>query len=276
MTKQLTIYIISDSVGETIQKNINAVLAQFSPGVERQIRRFSFVSTEKELTSILDDALVEKGIVATTLVNRDLNQLVARYAEGTGLKYVDYMSPLTNLISEQISELPAERPGAIYQMNDRYFKQAESVEFAVRYDDGKQPKGLQEAELVILGISRTSKTPLSMYLANKSYKVANLPLIPEVALPVELSTSVPGQIVGLIGSPEYIEKIRRSRLRSLGLSEDVSYVNPTRIKEELIYANEVYQQLDALVITIDHKGIEEIASEIEEKLKQKTEGATIK
>lgn len=266
MTKGLTIYIISDSVGETIQKNINAVLAQFSPDSNRQIRRYAFVSTEDELTRILEDALAEEAIVATTLVSRQLNKLVQTYAEATGLRYVDYMSPLTELISDHLAEKPAEKPGAIYQMNDRYFRQAESVEFAVRYDDGKQPKGLQTADLVVLGISRTSKTPLSMYLANKSHKVANLPLIPEVALPKELAEGVTGTIIGLTGSPEYIEKIRRSRLRSLGLSEEVSYVKPERIKEELAYANQVYQQLGALIITIDHKGIEEIASEIEEHL----------
>ncbi|QIL45868.1 kinase/pyrophosphorylase [Vagococcus coleopterorum] len=266
MAKPITIYIISDSVGETIQKNINAVLAQFNSVTERQVRRFPFVTSEKELANILKDALSEEAIVATTLVSQKLNKQLADFSKETGLQYVDYMSPLTKLISEQIQQEPTENPGAIYQMNERYFKQAEAVEFAVRYDDGKNPKGFSEADLIILGVSRTSKTPLSMYLANKSYKVANLPLIPEVSLPVELTVVPEQKVIGLIGSAEYIEKIRRSRLRSLGLSENVSYVNAERIQEEIDYAKEVYKKLDALVVNIDHKAVEEIASEIEERL----------
>ncbi|MEG2937018.1 MAG: pyruvate, water dikinase regulatory protein, partial [Vagococcus sp.] len=215
----------------------------------------------------LSDALQEKAVVVTTLVNEELNELCADFARRTGLEYVDYMSPLVKIVSERTQMIPSYQSGSLYLMDEDYFNRVEAIEFSVRYDDGKDPKGFAKSDLVILGISRTSKTPLSMYLANRSFKVSNLPLIPEVPVPKEIFQIDSRRIIGLTADPEYIRKVRQSRLVSLGLTGSSSYVSLERIKEELKYSQNLYQQLGATIINVENKSIEESAQLIEEHAK---------
>lgn len=265
VNQTLEIFIISDSVGDTAQKAINAVLAQFPDIKEIEVKKFPFIDTEVELTEILKDALAEKAVVVTTLVDEKLNQLVADFAARTSLQYIDYMSPLMTIIQEKTQIDPKQEPRAQYKLNKEYFDKVEAVEFAVKYDDGRDPKGFKKADYVILGISRTSKTPLSMYLAHKSRKVANLPLIPEVPIPSEIYDVPQDRLVGLLADAEATMKIRQTRLTALGLNGDSSYASLDRIKEEIRYAKDIYQKLGARVIQIDGMAVEEIAQIIESK-----------
>ncbi len=264
----LELFIISDSVGETAQKAINAVLAQFPEEEKIEIKKFPFIDTKEELMEILKDAVAEKAVVVTTLVDRELNRQVSEFARRTALQYVDYMSPLMQIIQDKLQVTPKQEPRAQYKLNMDYFNKVEAVEFAVKYDDGRDPRGFLKADYVILGVSRTSKTPLSMYLANKSYKVANLPLIPEVPLPKELAEVPAEKLIGLTADPTVILKIRQSRLSSLGLKGGSSYADLTRIQEEMAYARDVYQRLGARVIRIDALAVEEIAQLIESGVEQ--------
>ncbi|MDT2815938.1 kinase/pyrophosphorylase [Vagococcus carniphilus] len=266
--RQVRMFVISDSIGETAQRVINAVLAQFPDLTDYEVKKFPFVDSKEVLTNILADALKEKAIVVTTLVDEELNQLCADFSRRTGLEHVDYMSPLVNIISERTQTTPTHKSGTLYQMDEDYFNRVEAIEFSVRYDDGKDPKGFAKSDIVILGISRTSKTPLSMYLANRSFKVSNLPLIPEVPIPKELFQVDGKRIIGLTADPEYIRKVRQSRLVSLGLTGSSSYVSLERIKEELKFSQELYQKLGATVINVENKSIEESAQLIEEHSKQ--------
>ncbi|WP_462259353.1 pyruvate, water dikinase regulatory protein [Vagococcus teuberi] len=265
--KQLQLFVISDSIGETAQRIINAVLAQFPKLENYDIKKFPFVDSKEVLMQILADALNEKAIVVTTLVDSELNKVCADFAKSTGLEYVDYMTELMTKVSHRTHMEPTHESGSLYLMDQEYFKRIEAIEFAVRYDDGKDPKGFRKADLVILGISRTSKTPLSMYLANRSVKVANLPLIPEVPIPKELFQLNNVPVIGLTASPEYIMRVRQSRLDSLGLNGSSSYVALDRIKEELNFAHELYESLGAIVIDVENRSIEESAQLIEEAYK---------
>lgn len=141
----------------------------------------------KSLLEILQDALLDKSIVVTTLVNKDLVKFVEAFAKRTGLQHVDFMTPLISVIEATVGLQAVQEPGAIHRLNQEYFSRVAAMEFAVKYDDGKDPRGFLDADIVLLGVSRTSKTPLSLYMANRGYKVANLPLIPEVALPKEIN-----------------------------------------------------------------------------------------
>lgn len=257
------IYLVSDSVGETAQKIISAVSAQYPDIDMRDIQRFPFITDEEVLQPILKDALHDKAIVVTTLVNKSLVALVRDFAARTGLQFVDYMSPLSEIIESTFGIAPLQEPGALHKLNEQYFNRVAAIEFAVRYDDGKDPKGFLDADYVLLGISRTSKTPLSMYMANRNHKVANLPLIPEVPLPKELDQIDPRKIIGLTTSMESLREIRKSRLHSLGLKEDSAYTNCDRIKEELAYANQVFEKYNSIVIDVEKKSIEETSSIIE-------------
>lgn len=261
--KNVKIYLVSDSVGETAQKIISAVSAQYPDIDMRDIQRFPFITDEEVLQPILKDALHDKAIVVTTLVNKDLVALVRDFAARTGLQFVDYMSPLSEIIESTFGIAPLQEPGALHKLNEQYFNRVAAIEFAVRYDDGKDPKGFLEADYVLLGVSRTSKTPLSMYMANRNHKVANLPLIPEVPLPKELDMIDPKKIIGLTTSMESLRDIRKSRLHSLGLKEDSAYTNCDRIKDELAYANQVFDKYNSVMINVEKKSIEETSSIIE-------------
>ena len=152
------------------------------------------------------------------------------------------------------------KAGMIHRLDEEYFKRVEAIEFAVKYDDGKNPIGFLKADIVIVGVSRTSKTPLSMYLAHKRIKAANLPLVPEVALPPELFQIPARKIVGLIIDPFKLNFIRSERLRSMGLDSNASYANIDRINEELTYARGVMRRLHCPVIDVSSKAIEETAN----------------
>ena len=178
------------------------------------------------------------------------------------------MHPFFEIIQEKTGTRPIEVPGTLHRLDSDYFKKISAIEFAVKYDDGKAPQGFLEADLVLLGVSRTSKTPLSIYLANKGYKVANLPLIPEVPLPQVLDKVDSRRLIGLICEPEKLMKVRSHRLDSLGLTQETSYTDLDIIYQELDYSKKVFKQYGAQVINMTDKSIEETAFLIEEQVKK--------
>ena len=179
---------------------------------------------------------------------------------------MDLLTPVVDSIASVTGETPLEETGMLRKLNDRYFKRVESVEFAVKYDDGKDPRGVLKADLVIIGVSRTSKTPLSMYLANKNIKVANIPLVPEAKVPQELFQIPSKKIVGLTNTPEKLNEIRTERLRALGLSTANSgenkYANMERILEEIDFAESLMKKIGCPIINVSNKAIEETAEKI--------------
>ena len=260
----LKIFILSDAVGETGQRVVQATLAQFPMIEHPEIKRYPFIDSADEIRGILSDAKKEQAIVVTTIVNSDLNQLVNDHSQKYQIPYIDYMSNMLQLISQKTGYEPVYQSGAMHELDKEYFERVAAIEFAVKYDDGKSAAGFTKADIVILGVSRTSKTPLSMYLANKAYKVANLPLIPDVALPEQLFQVERHRIFGLTASPDYIFNIRQERLRMMGLDTTSQYSDYERICEELSYAEELYARLVATVINVENRSIEETAQLIEQ------------
>ena len=179
------VYVISDSVGETAEFVVKAVATQFNGG-QVEIRRNSFVRNEEDIDEIINMAKQHSSLIAYTLVIPDLKEHLDRRAEEENVVAIDLLYPLMNAFEEKFHKTANHRSGLTRQLNEDYFRKVEAVEFAVKYDDGKDPRGLLYADIVLIGVSRTSKTPLSMYLAHKGYKVANVPLVPEVSPPDEL------------------------------------------------------------------------------------------
>lgn len=266
--KKAKIYLVSDSVGETAQKIVSAVAAQFPTVDLDDVQRYPFVNDEENLKDILKDALLDKAIVVTTLVDKRLVDLVADFAGRTGLQFVDFMTPLSSIIEHTFGEKPVQEPGAIHRLNQEYFSRVAAMEFAVKYDDGKDPKGFLDADFTLLGVSRTSKTPLSIYMANRGFKVANLPIIPEVEIPREVFQVDPNKIIGLTTDVENLVEIRKSRMQSLGLKGESNYTNHDRIIEELQFANTLFDKLGVMVINVGKRSIEESSMLIEECLKK--------
>lgn len=267
MTDQAArIFVISDSVGETANRLIQAALAQYPNLTNPEIKNFPFIDNEVDLRSILKDALMQDAIVVSTLVASELNDIIKETAQTHNLRHIDFLSQMISLIHDQTGVAPTLKSGALHALDEDYFDRVAAIEFAVKYDDGKNPKGFLKSDIVLLGISRTSKTPLSMYLANKSYKVSNLPLIPEVALPPTIYEVPAGKIVGLTASPNYIMKIRAERVKLMGVTSTTSYNDLERIKAELSYAEELYAQLGAFIVSVENRSIEEVAQIIQQNL----------
>ena len=161
---------------------------------------------------------------------------MADKAMSSDVEVVDVLGPMLKSIEKSTGLLPKNQAGLIHSLDPEYFKRVEAVEFAVKYDDGKNPLGLLKADVVIIGVSRTSKTPLSMYLAHKQIKVANVPLVPELAPPEELFKVPPYKIIGLLIDPFKLNEIRSERLKTMGLSDTATYADMKRIDDELAYA----------------------------------------
>ena len=266
--ENLIVYVISDSVGETAQQVTKAALSQFNIENDYEIRRFPYVADEKFLMEVLESGKNEEDVIVYTLVSENLLNITKEFCEKEDLSHIDLMTPLLKQISKKTGKSPKREPGVIRKLDERYFKRVEAIEFAVKYDDGKDPRGILKSDIVLLGISRTSKTPLSMYLANKNIKVANVPLVPEIPIPKEVFEIDPKKIMGLTNTPEKLNSIRNERLKALGLSSNASYANLERILQELDYAEKVMKKVGCPVIDVSNKAIEETAGIILDKMKE--------
>ncbi len=260
---QLRLYVISDSIGETAQRMVHATLTQFPDVSQIEIKKFPFIKSEEELINILKSAKARAAVVITTLVNPEFNMVGQQYAKEADIPYVDYMSDLIGIIQQRTNCSPILESGALRKLDENYFRRIEAMEYSVKYDDGKHFTDIGEADALIVGVSRTSKTPLSMYLANKGYKIANIPLVPEVDIPDEVFRHKDLKVFGLTASPNYILNIRNERVKVLGLHGPTNYNSIERIREELIYAEEIFEKLSATVINTEYKSIEESAFYIE-------------
>lgn len=257
----VSIFILSDSAGETASKLAQASMAQF-PTTEFCLFRRTFINNEEMLNKALNDAKSEDGMVFHTIIDPHLSQLARDFCEREGIFQLDVLHPAVNEISRRAHIEPTGERGALHHLNENYFKRIKAMEFAVKYDDGKDPKGFLEADVVLLGVSRTSKTPLSLYLANKNLKVANLPLIPQAHIPKQLWEIDPKKIVGLTNDPEVLIGIRKERMRAYGLNPETAYSDASKIQAELEFANDLYEKLGCVIINVATLSIEETAAMI--------------
>ena len=263
--KHINIFAISDSSGETAMQVAKTAGAQFE-SADISYERYPFITTESMLSGILKIAKQKEAVIFHTLVNADLSKLIEDFAMANNLQNVDCVQKPMKAISSQLGFNPERVSGLVHDLNDDYFKRIEAMEFSVENDDGSNPQNLTKADVVILGISRTSKTPLSLYLANKQVKVSNVPIGPTIQLPKEIFDVDPKKIIGLTSVTKDIQKIRKARMESYGIDEDTPYSNSKNIDEELEYANNLYHELGCLIIDVHDKSIEETATVIMESL----------
>ena len=252
-------FLISDAVGSLVNDIFQSVSVQF-PSVEFDITNYPFIQHDDMLLPILKQAKIEKASIVASFINKDLNKIAEDYCEMAGIFYLNVLDKLMDQIVSQTNVNPSGKPGIRHQLDDEYYKRIEALEFAVNNDDGQQPKRFIDADIVLLGISRTSKTPLSMYLANMGYKVANLPLVPESRIPDIIYEIERSKIIGLTYDVNVLNKFRRERMRSYGIEDASLYTNDARIEKELAYANKLYEELNCPVINVADRSIEETAT----------------
>jgi len=255
------VFVVSDSLGETAELVTQAAVIQYN-SVNIDIRKTPFVKDEERIKEVVEEACGEKSIIVYTLISPELRDTLERESMNKEVIAVDLLGPMMNALSSIMPENPRLEPGLVRRLDEEYFRRIVAVEFAVKYDDGKDPKGLLLSDIVLLGVSRTSKTPLSMYLAHRRMKVANLPLVPEVEPPEELFMVPSHKIIGLTINPEQLQKIRRERLNSLGLTSRSQYASMERILDELEYADKIMRRLGCRVFDVSDKAVEETANKI--------------
>jgi len=255
------IYIISDALGETAEFVARAAASQFN-GSGIEFRRIPYVSDKQHLLEIVEEASEYNSLIAYTLVLEDLKMVLETEAAKRKLPTVDVLGPMIKAVNQVTDYEPRREPGLSHKLDDDYFRKIEAIEFAVKYDDGKDPRGILFADIVLIGISRTSKTPLCMYLAHKRIKAANIPLVPEVNPPDELFNISGGKVIGLTIKPQLLNEIRQERLKTLGLVSSADYASMERILNELDYAEGIMKRLGCPIIDVSHKAVEETASKV--------------
>jgi regulator of PEP synthase PpsR (kinase-PPPase family) len=264
-----TVVVISDSTGETAERVVRAALLQFRD-VPCHVRVYSQVRLESEMEKIIEKAAELRALVVFTVVNVGERELLTKLCERMQVDVVDIIGTLMGKLSLFLGAQPVGVPGLLHSIGEDYFRRIEAVEFAVKNDDGAEPRNLPKADLVLVGISRTSKTPLSTYLAQKGIKVANCPLVLGVDPPLELEQVETSRVYGLTIQPDALVRIRQARLSHLGMPVDSSYAMRDHIQREIAYAQEIFRKhAEWPVIDVTAKAIEETAADILRLMKQR-------
>jgi [pyruvate, water dikinase]-phosphate phosphotransferase / [pyruvate, water dikinase] kinase len=256
----LWIFVLSDGSGQTGKRVLEAALLQFDRIA--MVVRIPYVATMAEVSEVVAEAVRRGGMIVYTLVAMDLRQALHMAATEHGVITVDLLGGLLSKLQDFFQRTPWGRPGLLQQSDAGYVERVDAMEFTVRHDDGRVVEDLSDAEVVLVGASRTSKTPVSFYLAYRGWKVANVPLILGVEPPEALRRRDPRAVVGFTIDPERLAVIRRARLRHLQAGEGSAYADPTHIREELRYCLDLCRAYHWPVIDVTGKAVEETANEV--------------
>jgi regulator of PEP synthase PpsR (kinase-PPPase family) len=258
MRDPLHLHLLSDSTGETLELIAKACLAQFDH-VEAIQHLWPMVRSEGHLDRVLDDIERRPGLVLFTLVNSNIRRQLEQKTRRRGIHAVSVLDPVTHALSAVLGQEAKGRPGRQHALDAAYFARVDAIQFTIAHDDGIGAENWEEADIVLAGVSRTSKTPTSIYLANRGYKVANVPLVPEAPPPARLFALKHPLIVGLTTNPERLIQIRRNRLLSLNQAPETDYVDLEAVNAELAFARRLFADNDWPVIDVTRRSIEETA-----------------
>lgn len=258
---RLHLHLISDSTGETLENIAKAGLAQFDD-VETIKHFWPMVRSEGHVDRVLDDIGKQPGLVLYTLVDHNVRRKLETRTRAMGLPAVSALDPVIDALSRLLGMEAKERPGGQHTLDAAYFQRVEAIQYTIAHDDGVAPEDWDRADIVLAGVSRTSKTPTSIYLANRGYKVANVPLVPESPPPDTLYRLKNPIIVGLTTSPDRLVQVRRNRLLSLNQTPETDYVDQDRVKEEVAFARRIFADNEWPVIDVTRRSIEESAAAI--------------
>lgn len=263
MTSEHVIYAVSDSTGETAEQAVRAAVAQFPTDDPAQIRTFGHVRDVEAVRNIVLLAMSRGALVVYTLVDPDQRAAMRRLAQEHGVTAIDLLSGLIHELSWHMDTAPLARPGLGHETDDAYFRRIEAVEFTVNHDDGKRLNTIHQAHLVFVGLSRTSKTPLSHYVAQRGYRVANVPLVGGIDPPKELQAVDPHRVFALVVDPVALTNIRRRRMAELGVKEETDYADLKKVREEMLWARRLFRRNPGwTVLDITDRAIEETASRV--------------
>ncbi len=261
MSDERVIFILSDATGDTASRILRAALKQFI-GDHVAIRRFPNVLRESEVVAILKEAGKQPTLVAHTFAATPLRRVIREQAQKLGIEAIDLLGPVLDRLEDFLHARPREVPGLYHQIDEDYFRRIDAVEFAVMHDDGKHLEGLTHAEIVLVGLSRTGKTPLSVYLALEGWRVGNVPLVYEQPVPREVLALPRERVVGLLLDPRRLAEVRRSRLEYLAPGQQMDYDDEEMVKAEVAWCRRLYGKHGIKALDVTQKAIEESAHEV--------------
>lgn len=259
--KEFHLHLVSDATGETINSVARACVAQFD--VARPIEHFwNLVRTDRQLDMVIEGIRDNPGLVMFTLVDEGLRRRLQDVCRELQVPCIPVLDPLINALAAYLGLESQRQPGRQHALNAEYFGRIDAMDFALAHDDGQSTWDLHEADVVLVGVSRTSKTPTCIYLANRGIKAANVPYVPGCPLPREIDELTRTLIVGLTKDPDRLIQIRRNRLRLLNQGEETDYVDPEVVRQEVAEARRLYSRKGWPVIDVTRRSIEETAAEI--------------
>ncbi len=259
--KTVHLHCVSDSTGDTIRSVARACLVQFE-GVEPTEHLWPLARTPRAIERVLEYIAADPGPVIFTIVNDKLRDQLMRGCHRLRVPCISVLDPVIAALGTFFGRRPGHKPGKQHVLDAEYFRRIEAMDWAIAHDDGQQFADIETADVVLVGVSRTSKTPTSLYLANRGIKAANVPFIPGIALPPELATVSHPLVVGLTKDPKHLVEIRRSRLLSLKETHTTNYVDPDHVKEEIAAARRLFSERQWPVLDVTRRSIEETAAAI--------------
>ena len=263
MVNTYQIYLISDSTGETLERIFLALKAQFK-NIEYKIHSYSFTRTENQILKILEDAKNnENSIILYTIVDNSLAKYLANTSDSKKIPCFGVLGNLILNFSKILNQKASHEPSGQHILNDEYYDRIEAIQFTMNHDDGNLLNDIDKSDIILVGVSRTSKTPTSIYLANKGFKTSNIPLVNENSLPEKLKKNPQFTcVVGLSTEPERLADLRKNRMNSLKENDNTNYTNLENIKDEVIKAKKTFQKYKWPVIDVTRKSVEETAASI--------------
>lgn len=259
--KRFHLHLVSDSTGETVITMARAAVSQYE-GVEAVEHMWSMVRTRKQVEQVVTGVSAHPGIVLFTLVDGDLRQLLESGCRNLKVPTVGVLEPVLSVLGKYLGLESRAQPGRQHALDDGYFDRIDAMQFVLDHDDGQMSNEVNRADVVLLGPSRTSKTPTCFYLANRGIKAANVPIVPGVPLRIDAADLEQSLVVGLIASADRLVQVRRNRLRLLNENKETDYVDLRCVREEVIAARRIYAANAWPMIDVTRRSIEEVAAAI--------------
>ena len=263
MSNTYQIYLISDSTGETLDRIFLALKAQFK-NIEYKVHSYSFTRTENQILKILDDAKKnENSVILYTIVDNNLAKYLANVSDKKKIPCFGVLGNLILNFSKILNQKASHEPSGQHVLNEEYYDRIEAIQFTMNHDDGNLLNDVEKSDIILVGVSRTSKTPTSIYLANKGFKTSNIPLVNENSLPIKLRENPQITcVVGLNTEPERLVDLRKNRMSSLKETENTKYTSIENIKKEITDAKKTFQKYKWPSIDVTRKSVEETAASI--------------
>jgi [pyruvate, water dikinase]-phosphate phosphotransferase / [pyruvate, water dikinase] kinase len=271
MTEHFHLHLVSDATGETINSVVRACLVQFE-GVEAEEHVWTLVRTDRQLTRVLEGIEASPGLVLFTMVNEKLRRRLQEECRRLEVSCIPVLDPVVGALAGFLGREAKGRPGRQHELDAEYFGRIDAMSFALAHDDGQSSADYHDADVILVGVSRTSKTPTCIYLANRGIKAANFPVVPGAPLPAELTSARQPLIVGLTKDPAQLVQVRRHRLKMISQDENTDYVDPEMVRAEVLACRRLCTKNGWPVLDVSRRSIEETAAAVIQMLERHRAG----